>query len=252
MVGAAAAGAVVFVVTAALISRPYQRVADEFPAATRAPATVAAYSGPPQEFLVAPDENLVWGDATASLRDGLSNVPEKTLFPGLLTIVLAIVGLGWRGWPRALRYGLGAAAIAISVLALGFREEGGLLWPYRVLYDVLPGWDAIPDARKAGHLLVARPGAARGGEARSERRPGQGPPAGLGSPRSAIPLLALAIIVEGRGLPFDPTGSATQPHAPATPPSTAAVPAPQLHLPAERPGDNRRYLLWSTDGFPAI
>jgi hypothetical protein len=28
------------------------------------------------------------------------------------------------------------------------------------------------------------------------------------------------------------------------------MPAPQLHLPAERPHDNRRYLLWSTDGFP--
>ena len=34
-------------------------------------------------------------------------------------------------------------------------------------------------------------------------------------------------------------------------PRLAAIPAPQLHLPAERPEDNRRYLLWSTDGFPA-
>ncbi len=251
VVGAAAAGALVFVVTAALISRPYQRVADEFPAATRAPATVAAYSGPPQEFLVAPDESLVWGDATASLRDGLSNVPEKTLFPGLLTIVLAIVGLGWRGWPRALRYGLGAAAIAISVLALGFREEGGLLWPYRVLYDVLPGWDAF---RTPGRLVtfssLALALLAAGGAERTAawaRASGRARIAAV-----AIPLLALAIIVEGRGLPFDPTGSATQPHAPATPPSTAAVPAPQLHLPAERPSDNRRYLLWSTDGFPDL
>ena len=30
------------------------------------------------------------------------------------------------------------------------------------------------------------------------------------------------------------------------------MPAPQLHLPAERAEDNRRYLLWSTDGFPKI
>ena len=36
------------------------------------------------------------------------------------------------------------------------------------------------------------------------------------------------------------------------PPSVARLPAPQLHLPAERATDNRRYLLWSTDGFPAI
>jgi hypothetical protein len=36
------------------------------------------------------------------------------------------------------------------------------------------------------------------------------------------------------------------------PPSVASVAAPQLHLPARRATDNRRYLLWSTDGFPAI
>ena len=27
---------------------------------------------------------------------------------------------------------------------------------------------------------------------------------------------------------------------------------PALHLPADRPEDNRRYLLWSTDGFPKM
>ncbi len=41
--------------------------------------------------------------------------------------------------------------MAISVLALGFREEGGLLWPYRVLYEVLPGWEAI---RTPGRLVT--------------------------------------------------------------------------------------------------
>ena len=30
------------------------------------------------------------------------------------------------------------------------------------------------------------------------------------------------------------------------------VPAPQLHLPADFAEDNRRYLLWSTDGFPDL
>ncbi len=39
---------------------------------------------------------------------------------------------------------------------------------------------------------------------------------------------------------------------PPAPPSVASTAAPQLHLPAERASDNRRYLLWSTDGFPAI
>ena len=62
----------------------------------------------------------------------------------------------------------------------------------------------------------------------------------------------LAIVIEGRGLPFDPFDNQAQPRVPAIPPSTASVPAPQLHLPAERAADNRRYILWSTDGFPAL
>ncbi len=63
-------------------------------------------------------------------------------------------------------------------------------------------------------------------------------------------VLALVVVVEGRGLPFDPFDDQAQPAPPAPPADLSAVPAPQLHLPAERPEDNRRYLLWSTDGFP--
>jgi hypothetical protein len=62
-------------------------------------------------------------------------------------------------------------------------------------------------------------------------------------------LCVLAVLVEGRGLPFDPFDDQAQPRAPEPPADISAIPAPQLHLPAERPEDNRRYLLWSTDGF---
>ena len=43
-----------------------------------------------------------------------------------------------------------------------------------------------------------------------------------------------------------------QPEMPDAPPAPAGAPAPQLHLPALRPEDNRRYLLWSSDGFPKM
>jgi hypothetical protein len=39
---------------------------------------------------------------------------------------------------------------------------------------------------------------------------------------------------------------------PDSPLSFASIPAPQLHLPALLAEDNRRYLLWSTDGFPDL
>jgi hypothetical protein len=249
---AAIAGGVVFAIGTGLLSIPYQDVADRFPEATRSPHTVAAYSGPLDVFLVAPAENLIWGGATAGIRDGLSNVPEKTLFPGLAIVCLAIAGVGWRGWPRGLRWGLAGAAVAISILALGFREQGGLLWPDRILYDLLPGWQGI---RTPGRLitfsslalaLLAAAGTQRllaAAVARDARR-------ALAPALAAV--LALLVIVEGRGLPFDPTGSQAQPAAPAAPASVAGVAAPQLHLPALLPEDNRRYLLWSTDGFPKL
>ena len=109
-------------------------------------------------------------------------------------------------------------------------------------------------SRQAGHVLLARACAARRGRARSGRsratRPG-GCPGGAAATAIAA-LLVVAIVVEGRGLPFDPFDNQAQPKVPPVPPSVASVPAPQLHLPAERANDNRRYLLWSTDGFPAI
>ncbi len=252
LLAAGAAGLVFFVVVAGLIARPYFRVADENPEAKRSPATVAAFSGPTTVFLTAPDENFVWGAATSSIRDDLEEVPEKTLFPGLLIVGLAIAGLWSASFDRRLRIGLGAAVLAISVLALGFREEGGLLWPYRVLYELLPGWDAIRTPGRLvtfsslGLALLAAAGAESALRGLGRR--------GLGARTlaAAAAVLVLAIVVEGRGLPFDPLDDQDQPPAPYPPASTAAVPAPQLHLPAERPEDNRRYLLWSTDGFPKI
>ena len=250
---ATVAGAVLFAAVGFALSRPYLRVADAHPAARRTPATVEAYSGPPWIFLVAPDENLIWGGATAPLRDGLENIPEKTLFPGLVILGLAIAGLSSAALPRWLRRGLGAGVLAVSILALGFRAGGGLLWPYRIVYDVLPGWQAIRvpgrlvTLSSLGLALLAGAGAQRAMLGAAARRVSR-----LGGGTAIAAVCVLAIVIEGRGLPFDPFDNQAQPRVPAIPPSTASVPAPQLHLPAERAADNRRYILWSTDGFPAL
>jgi hypothetical protein len=245
-------GATIFLAAAVLLSRPYVRVADAHPA-ERTPADVAEFSGPPWIVLVAPDENLVWGGATSALRDGLQNVPEKTLFPGLVILALAIAGLASPAFPRWLRRGLGVGTLVVLILALGFRESGGIAWPYRIVYELAPGWEAI---RAPGRLvtfsslglaLLAGAGAQRatgGGAARRVSR--------WGGATAVAAVLVAAVVIEGRGVPFDPFGSQAQPKVPRVPPSVASVPAPQVHLPAERATDNRRYLLWSTDGFPQI
>ena len=125
------AGAAIFVAAGLLLSRPYVRVADAYRGRSNARGGGGVLGAAVDPF-VAPDENLVWGGATSPLRDGLGNVPEKTLFPGLVIVVLAVAGAFRSAYRRWLRRGLGVGVVAILVLALGFRESGGLVWPYRV------------------------------------------------------------------------------------------------------------------------
>src|SRR4051812_3927924 len=247
------AGAVIFVGTGFGLSRPYEHVAHAHPGAKRTPAEVEAFASPPWAYLVAPEENFVWGAATGPIRDSLSNVPEETLFPGVVILILAIAGLGSSSFPRWLRRGLGIAVLVVAILAMGFRSEATFLWPYRWGYEVLPGWDAI---RVPGRLdTFTALGLALLAGAGLERLMAWRPLRGASAWRGGAAIAAVAVLlvlVEGRGLPFDPFDNQAQPKVPAVPPSAASVPAPQLHLPAERATDNRRYVLWSTDGYPKI
>jgi hypothetical protein len=252
------AGLLAFGATAAILSRPYERVQDAHPNIVRTPETVENFSGPPKVFLVAPEENTLWGSATAGPRDGLENVPEKTLFPGLVIVALALAGLLAGVYPRGVRIGLGLGVAAVSVLALGFQAEDGWLWPYRIAYDVLPGVEGI---RVPGRLvtfsslglaLLAGAGAEAARRALAARAAGAPGRRGSALAGAVAALLAAAVAIEGRGLPFDPGDDHAQPRAPASPAPFSQIAAPQLHLPAGRPEDNRRYLLWSTDGFPQM
>ena len=263
LVAATLAGLLILAATAAVLSRPYERVQDDHPNIVRTPQTVENFSGSPELFLVAPEENTVWGGATAGLREGLENVPEKTLFPGLVTLALAIAGLLSPVLSRGVRIGLGAGVLLVSALALGFQLEDGWLWPYRIVYDVLPGFDGI---RAPGRLatfsslglaLLAGAGAEAARRALAgRRRAAAEPPARAGGTAAVAAavaaILVAAIAIEGRGLPFDPGDDQAQPEAPASPIAFSSVADPQFHLPAGRPQDNRRYLLWSTDGFPRM
>jgi hypothetical protein len=249
---AGAAGAIVFLAVAYWIADHYLYIADNFPAAKRSPHQVAAFSGPLKVFITAPGENFVWGEATAGIRDTLTTWQEKTLFPGAVILILAIVGLWSSSLRKRWRIGLGIAAVAVMVLQLGFREEGGLLWPYRVLYEALPGWDAI---RTPGRLatfssLALALLAAAGGEAamRAVRRTRL--PAWSAAAVAAV--LTLAIVTEGRSLPFDPFDNQAMPEVPRAQPSTDEIPTPQLHLPALTAKENRAFQLASTDGFPDL
>ena len=252
MIVAGVAGAVVFTLISYWIAHAYLYIGDHFPASKRSPHEVAAFSGPLKVFLTAPEENFVWGHATAGIRDSLTTWQEKTLFPGAVILLLAIAGLWSSSLSKRWRIWLGIAVVAFMVLSLGFREEGGLLWPYRVLYEALPGWNGIrtPGRMTTFTSLALALLAAAGAEAairaaRRHRWPAWSAIAVTG-------VLALAIVTEGRSLPFDPFDNQAEPAVPPPAPSTADIPQPQLHLPALTAKENRAFQLESTDGFPEI
>jgi hypothetical protein len=252
MIVAGVAGAVVFTLFSYWIAHAYLYIGDNFPASRRSAHEVAAFSGPLKVFLTAPEENFVWGSATAGIRDTLTTWQEKTLFPGAVILILAIAGLWSSSLSKRWRIGLGIAAVGFAILSLGFREEGGLLWPYRVLYEALPGWNGIrtPGRMATFTSLALALLAAAGAEAvirglRQRRLPAWSAVAVTG-------VLALAIVTEGRSIPFDPFDNQAEPEVPAPLASTADIPQPQLHLPALTAKENRAFQLESTDGFPEI
>jgi hypothetical protein len=239
-----AAGVLCFMLVAGLLARPYLRVLHDHPEARRTLSDVAAFSGGPRAFAAASADSRVWGAATAPVRETLSVVPEQTLFPGAAILVLALLGLRAGTLGRRLRIGLGLGALCAAILSVGVElGDWSWLYPYRWLYELLPGWQGI---RVPGRLhtfttlclaLLAAGGAqAIAGHVRGRR-------GGLAAGACAVALCA-AVLADGWGFADHPT-------VPLAPPGQSAAPQPALHLPMGA-FDNRHYVLWSTDGFPRL
>ncbi len=73
-------------------SRPYTSVQDRYPQATRPLSEAVHYSIKPNSLIAAPPENLLYGDLTESFRSREAYI-EKSLFTGLVPLVLAVVGV---------------------------------------------------------------------------------------------------------------------------------------------------------------
>lgn len=245
-----AIGATLFLLTGVWLGRPYLQVMDQHPEAKRDTAQVAKLSGPVYSFIAAPEQNLIWGGVTKDVRASLEWGPEQTLFPGLVILGLAITGLFWSVYRRSLRLGLAVAVLVLAVLSLGFDQAHSNLYPYRLLYDYAPGWKGI---RVPGRLTTLTSLAlallAAGGaqlllaRVRTQRL----------VVAAAIGLVAL-VCIEGSGFGIGSSGAIAgpaHPTVPLPPPTRFTPPSPRLNLPVTIAG-NRRYVLWSTDGFPKI
>ena len=239
---ATAAGAAILAATSALMALPYLQVRHSFPASVR-PISVAKFYSPSISSLVtAPDHERIWGALTASLRGQLTAPAEQSLFPGLVIFCLALLGLSWRARQRSLRVGLAGAAVAVTVLALGFHGPADGI-AYQLL-DKLPGWSGI---RTPGRLItfttlalaiLAAIGAQRLLIAIQTRSASRRPVL------LAVLLLVSAIVAEGSG---------SLPLADTLPPpaSLSSVHGPILVLPSNDYVDPE-YMPWTATSFQPL
>ncbi|WP_157545671.1 hypothetical protein [Hamadaea tsunoensis] len=244
-------GGLVFAAVGVLMAIPYFQVVKDHPYAERSFAEVGLYSPPILGFFTAPGKDWLWGDAHQVARDSLNSWGggEMTLLVGFTAYGLAVAGLiysSWKWWQRVLLF----LGVVVSVtLAMGTRFLDGKV--YQVLYDNLPGWNAI---RTPGRLVVwttlllAILGAGavtafgdRAAEIASERDTHRKPHPVIVA-AMLIPLVL--VLLEGRQQMDFPTVR-TQPAAMAT------MRGPALILPSDQLNDEN-IMLWSTDRFEKI
>ena len=243
VIGATAAGFVLFGGWGLLQAIPNLEVAETYPEAVRSESEVDFYSPPPWSFLVASPNNLLRGERNAEIRATLPYPLEQSLFPGVIAISLAIWGLGYSRSPFAVRAGLWLGTLLFGYLALGFQgPQGGFL--YKALFHHAPGWDAV---RTPGRLMtIATLGLALLAAHGLESIVGSLRQRLAGSKLSIVPIviaigLAGGVVLEGWG----PTRLLPVADVPE---SQTAVEGPVLHLPIDD-GNDRIYMYWSTENF---
>jgi hypothetical protein len=231
-------------------SRPYLKVADEYPTAKRTIKEVENYSSGPAAWISASSENRVWGGVTAGAREHVHSKNEDVFFAGGLILLLALIGLAAPIYTRRLRLGLLVGVIVCAVLACGMGLTGAG-YPYRLLYDYAPGWDGVrvPGriftlatlflallAGAGAQMLAGRLGALL---QRARLR------ISLAAARTAIGLvLVIGIVGEG-------AGHLGHPVVPRPARAEIGLPGPLLDLPTDGTLD-RVWQYFSTNGFYKI
>lgn len=237
LLAADAAGAALFAAVVVMMGQVLLRVAREFPEMRRGMDALRHYSPPLRGLWTAKETSAVWGPLTAASRAALPEHNETTLFPGLLVVLLAAIGLFASAWTVRRRAWLAAAVSVGVVLALGTTVLGGR-WTWVPLRGVLPGVEAV---RTSGRLVIwavlALGLLAAGAVTRFERSPR------VRRVPFRVALAALPVLVALEGLPAVPDLSIPDPPA-----ALRGVRAPVLVLPSRTSSD---YLVmyWSIGAF---
>jgi hypothetical protein len=239
-------GIAVIGVVAVYEARPYLKVASEYPTAKRTLKEVKNYSAGPAAWVAASSENRVWGNVTAGARRHVHSKNESVFWPGGLILVLAAVGLAAPLYTRRLRVGLAVGIGVVSILALGMGLTGAG-YPYRLLYDYVPGWDGVRVPGRVFTLatlfyaLLAAAGVQwLAGLAGAWGR--------RHTVRAAAPILGGVLLI---GLLGEGAGHLAHPVVPQPKPAEVGLRGPLLDLPTDGAAD-RVWQYYSTDGFYEI
>jgi len=138
---------------------PYLRLQKEDPRFTRSLKEVETFSADVKDFLMAPQENLLWGKLSTGMRKEVTEngdpaeVTEKSIFPGLMPLLLGLGGLIYlfrkgRGEERFSLWFYLAMLVVSAILCLGyplyiFGHRLRVPTLYQVLYYVFPGFKAM-------------------------------------------------------------------------------------------------------------
>ncbi len=125
----------------------------------RSIAQNAYYSANIASFFTADGQNWLWGTLTAPLREYGRYTLERLMFPGLIALLLAVIGVvaGWRRWlvQYLICLGLGAAILALGPNLYLTADNKSILFtrmPYGFLYFHLPGFDSMRVPARFGIL----------------------------------------------------------------------------------------------------
>lgn len=120
---------------------PYEQVSQDL-GVERTVAEVEQWSADPSDYLAVNPDNRLYGPRLAPRyhRD-----LERDLFPGLLLLLLGIVGLFNRRirWERWLLFALTILAVLLSFGPVWHIAGREIPSPYLIFYDFLPGFKAI-------------------------------------------------------------------------------------------------------------
>jgi hypothetical protein len=122
---------------------------------------VTYYSATLANFITADGMNRLWGHLTAPVRASGTYTFERNMFPGLIALVLAAIGL-WSGRRRAWEQFLGLLTLMGAVMAVGPElrlapASKSLLLrhlPYDVFYWHVPGFDSMRAPGRFGVLYL--------------------------------------------------------------------------------------------------